>query len=188
MATAVGDAVSRQYVAVYEDAAAAKSALVLNNMTLVDRVISVSTTPGGARTAPGGASYQPSREQLLQAQQVAMAQQAVMEDPIALLKQAAAKLPEWLPKGFKRCALFVPIPHMIACARAAAEDPGAPMSITCRRTFSTSSGLVHAVAHATDAPLTAMGRPTLRHAPSGSGPSTQDPCAAIVAVPRRLEL
>jgi arginine/serine-rich splicing factor 12 len=121
MATAVGDAVSRQYVAVYEDAAAAKSALVLNNMTLVDRVISVSTTPGGARTAPGGASYQPSREQLLQAQQVAMAQQAVMEDPIALLKQAAAKLPEWLPKGFKRCALFVPIPHMIACARAAAE-------------------------------------------------------------------
>ena len=54
------------------------------------------------------------------------------------------------------------------------------MSITCRRTFRTSSGLVHAVAHATDAPLTAMGRPTLRHAPSGSGPSTQDPCAAIV--------
>jgi|AntAceMinimDraft_5_1070358.scaffolds.fasta_scaffold07210_2 hypothetical protein len=144
----------RQYTAVYADATAAQSALVLNNMTLVDRAITVVSAeqamknalgggagaPGmGYAMGPGGyamdgvgmmpaltpeqqqAQWQQQQEFTIQQQQVVMAQQAVMEDPMMLWKRAAEKLPTWLPKGFKRCALFIPIPHLINCARASAE-------------------------------------------------------------------
>jgi arginine/serine-rich splicing factor 12 len=53
-------------------------------------------------------------------------EQAVMtglvEDPLKLWRQAADKLPKWFPAGYKRCALFVPIPHLINGAMAAAEQ------------------------------------------------------------------
>ena len=56
---------------------------------------------------------------------LASMEQAVMtglvEDPLKLWRQAAEKLPSWFPAGYKRCALFVPIPHLINGAMAAAE-------------------------------------------------------------------
>ena len=133
----------RQYTAVYADAAAAKSALVLNSMTLVDRPITVvsaeqamknALSGGGVATgAPAGvpvpeltpeqqqAQWQQQQEHLIQQRQLAMAQQAAMDDPMMLWRRAAEKLPEWFPKGFKRCALFIPIPHLVNCARLSAE-------------------------------------------------------------------
>jgi len=67
------------------------------------------------------AAWQQQQQQMIQDQQVFLTQQAVMEDPLTLWKRAADKLPEWFPRGFKRCALFVPVPHLINCARTAAE-------------------------------------------------------------------
>ena len=119
----------RQYVATYADVAAAQSSLVLNNMTLVDRPITVvaaerAVGPGGALDlSKGGSSAVPSGADLLNP--LASMEQAVMtglvEDPLKLWRQAAEKLPSWFPAGYKRCALFVPIPHLINGAMAAAE-------------------------------------------------------------------
>jgi arginine/serine-rich splicing factor 12 len=120
----------RQYVATYADADAAQSSLVLHNMTLVDRpitVVAASTAikPGGSLDlSKGGSAAVPSGADLLNP--LASMEQAVMtglvEDPLKLWRQAADKLPKWFPAGYKRCALFVPIPHLINGAMAAAEQ------------------------------------------------------------------
>ena len=120
----------RQYVATYADADAAQSSLVLHNMTLVDRpitVVAASTAikPGGSLDlSKGGSAAVPSGADPLNP--LASMEQAVMtglvEDPLKLWRQAADKLPKWFPAGYKRCALFVPIPHLINGAMAAAEQ------------------------------------------------------------------
>ena len=55
------------------------------------------------------------------ARRLAAAPTRARMDPLELYRAARELLPSYFSEGFRRCALFVPVPHLVLAARRAAE-------------------------------------------------------------------
>ena len=137
----------RGFVATFATPDAARAALALRHVTLIDRPLRVLPADAPDRLdGAGPASLNPNpkphrpdrRDDALAAAGVSdvrrdaeavladvsappAARDAARMDPLQLYRAARDLLPSYFPEGFRRCALFVPVPHLVLAARRAAE-------------------------------------------------------------------
>ena len=136
------DGASR-FLATFATQDAARAALALRDVTIIDRTIRIhpGASPSSNRRDDALATLavagvddvrrdadavvaDPSATPAARrgaARRLAAANDAARMDPLELYRAARELLPSYFSEGFRRCALFVPVPHLVLAARRAAE-------------------------------------------------------------------